>query len=190
MADETLAAESDDNPLEQLVELLVYAPIGLIYEYPDVLPKLIKRGKSQVQLAKFAGQMAIKQQQAKGQMGGGDSPVPSVPSELLVETLAKLITDVGAMVGLAPPQGGSSGAPPNESVPAPVVEAEQPDQHITAGPNTTRLPIDGYDKMTAKEVLSLLEDLTRPQLARVRDHEQSNRNRKTVLAKIDRLVEP
>ncbi len=189
MADETLAAESDDNPLEQLVELLVYAPIGLIYEYPDVLPKLIKRGKSQVQLAKFAGQMAIKQQQAKGQRGG-ESPVPSVPSELLVETLAKLITEVGAMVGLAPPQGSSSGTPPKESAPVAVVKAEPSDQHTTAGTITTRLPIDGYDEMTAKEVLSLLEDLTRPQLARVRDHEQSNRNRKTVLAKIDRLVEP
>ena len=70
-----MAPDPEDNPLEQLIELLIYAPIGLLYEYPEVLPRLIKRGRSQVQLAKFAGQLALKQQQHRsGQATHDESP--------------------------------------------------------------------------------------------------------------------
>jgi len=59
----------DENPLDQLIDLFVYAPVGLLYEYPDVLPKLIKRGKSQVQVAQVLAKLAMG---GRGGAPGGD----------------------------------------------------------------------------------------------------------------------
>jgi hypothetical protein len=201
-----MSPQSDDNPLEQLVELLVYAPIGMLYEYPDVLPRLIKKGRSQVQLAKFAGQLAMRQQQQKSRESSGNgtgSSTPSVSPDILVEGIARLITEIGSMVGLAPPHGQSSSpaepSPPTEhsQPPSAAPATEQPEKggHANESPatsvpprHTAKLPIANYDKLTAKEVIFLLDDLTVSQLKRVHRYEQEHRNRKTVLTKIDRLL--
>ncbi len=94
--------EPEKSPADQLIELLVYAPVGLIYEYGDVLPQLVKRGKSQVQLAKVMGQMAAKQGQQ------------SVDGALLdvAGSVAKGITEVGALLGLAPSTKDEASPPP------------------------------------------------------------------------------
>ena len=194
--------QADENPLESLIELFVYAPIGMLYEYPEVLPKLIKKGRSQVQLAKFFGQMAAQQRgtsisepamrsaEAAGSAG-------AQAADVLAKAAARFVTELGAQVGLAPPSGASAGHPaPTEPAP----EAEPGYQATETGrtdsapaadsapTKTARLPIARYDDLTAKEVIGLLEDLTHGQLTRVRDHEAANRRRKTVLAKIDRLL--
>ena len=49
------------------------------------------------------------------------------------------------------------------------------------------LPIAGYDELTAREIVGLLDELTTAQRQRIRVHEESNRQRKTVLGKLDRL---
>ena len=189
-----MANEADDNPLDQLLDLFVYAPVGMLYEYPEVLPKLIKRGKSQVQLAKFVGQMALKQQQ-------GSRELPSISPELAADVVGRLITEIGSVIGLAPPKDsplwGPTSGTDTEADSSPDAAADEPDRgsagqgrrDADGGPKTTeRLPIAKYDELTAKDVIFLLDDLTAGQLERVRRHEQSNRNRKTVLAKIDRLL--
>ncbi len=180
--------QAEDNPLEQLIELFVYAPIGMLYEYPDVLPQLIKKGRSQVQLAKFFGQMATRQR--PGSNPSGDAS-PAQAADVLAKLAARLITEVGSQIGLAPPSGQASSGPSMAVPSEPVAEAESPvDVETDHGlpEQTGRLPIARYDELTAKEIIGLLEDLTHNQLIRVRDHETANRNRKTVLAKIDRLA--
>ena len=192
-----MTSETDDNPLEQLIELFVYAPIGMLYEYPDVLPRLIKKGKSQVQLAKFFGQMAARQRGASaGETVGGAADVGAQTADAVAGLAARFVTELGSQLGLAPPSGATSTAASTTGIPA----ARPHDSTNTAGSEsgpepeasdlpakTVRLPIAGYDDLTAKEIIGLLEDLTGDQLIRVRDHEAANRNRKTVLAKIDRL---
>ncbi|MEM7142293.1 MAG: hypothetical protein AAF548_14820 [Actinomycetota bacterium] len=50
---------SDDDPLaEQLLDLFVYAPIGLALEARELLPKLADRGRGQVALTRLAGKVA------------------------------------------------------------------------------------------------------------------------------------
>jgi polyhydroxyalkanoate synthesis regulator phasin len=49
-------------------------------------------------------------------------------------------------------------------------------------------PIDGYDDLTAAQVIDRLDGLTPADLRVVRDHERRNANRKTVLAAIERNV--
>jgi hypothetical protein len=49
-------------------------------------------------------------------------------------------------------------------------------------------PISGYDDMTAAQVNARLDDLTAAELRLVRDHEQRNANRKSVLAAVERKL--
>ena len=58
---------ADDNktPVDQLLDLFVYAPLGLALTARDQLPALIEKGRSQVNqqttLAKMMGQFAVKE---------------------------------------------------------------------------------------------------------------------------------
>lgn len=157
------------RPVDQLVELFVYAPVGLVYEYQDVLPKLIRRGKSQIQIAKLLGTMAAKQGQkaVEGRIEGA--------LDVASSSVAQGITDVGARVGLAPDP-----ATRRRSVNEPV---------DTSSPDDRPLPIAGYDELTAKKIIALLPDLNGAQRTRVASYEASNRARKTVLAKLTSLAE-
>lgn len=190
-------AEQDEqpNPVDQLVDLFVYAPVGLLYEYQDVLPKLVKRGKSQVKLARVVGQMA---------MNRGSADSFNVLAEGLAGMVARQITDIGAAIGLAPSEESDESPedrqppPPTAALPpGPAADgaAEDLDTGNEAGrdtaasePEARPLPIARYDDLTAKEVIELLGDLEPTQLGRIRSHESSGKARKTVLAKIDRLV--
>ena len=172
MADEN----EPQSQLEQLLELFVYAPVGMIYEYEEVLPKLVRRGKSQVQLAKVLGQMAAKkgQEGLDGAVGGAAGGVAGV--------VAQGITELGTKVGLAPSEQERALFVPDGS--------EEPDSATPEEPTpSSALPIAGYDGLKANEVVPLLGDLTPAQRDRVAKHEVANRNRKTVLAKLDRLAE-
>ena len=50
-------------------------------------------------------------------------------------------------------------------------------------------PINGYDEMNVDEVTSQLDGLSEAELRRVRNYEQGNKNRETVIAEIDRRLE-
>ncbi len=50
--------------------------------------------------------------------------------------------------------------------------------------------IPGYDDLSASQVIGLLEDLESSELARVADHEQRGRGRRTILGRIAQLQEP
>ncbi len=49
-------------------------------------------------------------------------------------------------------------------------------------------PIAGYDDLTAAEVGERLNDLSAPELRKVRDYERRNANRKSVLQNIERKL--
>lgn len=48
----------EENLGEQLLDIFVYAPIGLLLEAKDLIPKLADRGRGQVALAQLAGRVA------------------------------------------------------------------------------------------------------------------------------------
>lgn len=58
---------NDDEQLtEQLLDLFVYAPIGLALEARELIPKLADRGRGQVALARLAGTVAGRQRHQHG----------------------------------------------------------------------------------------------------------------------------
>ncbi len=181
------------SPTDQLLELLVYAPVGMIYEYEDVLDKVVKRGKSQLQLARLIGKMAAKRGQNELEENVGEV------LETAAMTVARGITQFGQAVGLAPADSSETSQateespsaeppPPPKKAPAKKAPAKKArPKKETATKSGSPLPIAGYDDLKAKDIVDLVEDLSPTQRARVRTHEADNRARKTILAKIDRL---
>src|SRR5215213_2399479 len=59
------------NPAEQLLDLLVYAPLGLLMEARDLVPKLADKGRqrmgAQVTVARMIGEMAVRQGQRRAE---------------------------------------------------------------------------------------------------------------------------
>lgn len=195
--DKSSETQVDKSTVDQLVDLFVYAPVGMIYEYSEVLPQLVKRGKSQVQLAKVFGQMAANQT---------PDSTDAVTGQVLgfaADTVARGITEFGALIGLAPEKPSEDGAKPATRAQArPKTQAKpkaqgrskaqtrpkaQASSTATKTSPSARLPIAGYDKLKAKDIVPLLGDLTAQQRNRIKAHEAASRNRKTILAKLDRL---
>ena len=182
-------AEEKETPdiLEQARDAFVYAPLGLLYEYDDVMAQLVRRGKSQVQLAKLFGKMTSNREQV-------EKGVTDVADEFS-SFLAKGFVELGQFLGLAPDTECGPENPAKESVPATPAKVPKavnknvaPDAGTTGAPKRSKtLPIAGYDSLTAKDIIRLLGDLSANQRKTIRAHEEKNRARKTVLSKLDRL---
>jgi hypothetical protein len=83
----------DDRLVEQILDLVVYAPLGLALEARELLPKLADRGRGQVALARLAGKVAADRgqsdirtfiEQITGSVGtalAGDTGDPPVPDD-------------------------------------------------------------------------------------------------------------
>jgi len=176
--------EQDQDPIDQLVDLFVYAPIGLLYEYDEVMERLVKRGKSQVQLARVVGQLAM-----SGRRAAGDAnDVADVASTVVT----KVVTELGTLFGMSAEQS-TPEAPSTDPRQPTAGEADEPPT-VVATPELAEpaesapsMPIANYDDLKAKEIIPLLGSLSEEQRAVVRVHETGNRARKTVLAKLDRL---
>lgn len=200
-----MASKEKDEDLD-LLDVMLYAPVGFLYEYRKVMPQLVKKGRSQMQLGMFIGRMAA----SKGSAGAERAAADALTT--MATIAARGITEFGQAVGLAPPEdeappvevttelppppdAGQSSAPKDTPATKPAGKksvskksaGKKSASKKAAAPKGPRLPIAGYDELTAREVVALVGDLTAPQRARLRKHEEANRNRKTILAKLDRL---
>lgn len=106
--------ESEKSPVEQAVETLVYAPIGLLFEGASLLPQLVEKGRMQVTMARMVGQFAVKQ---------GQSEAAKVASKLQ-DQAAGVLDFIGGTVG-AGPVVDEVPPPPAEPLPAVAPEAEK-----------------------------------------------------------------
>jgi hypothetical protein len=177
----TSKAGDDETPpgVNQLLDMFIYAPIGMLYEYPEVLPQLVKKGKSQVQLAKVMGEFAIRKGQADPAAFASEGFASAGGA------IAKLITELGEMFAESQGSNGAGERRSGSTSESAAIEAKA--SVVSPNKPTSRLPIANYDKLTAREIVGLLSDITPAQRARVRAHETQNRARKTVLSKLDQL---
>lgn len=175
---------TEQNPLEHAVEqaldAFVYAPIGLIFDGPSLFPKLVEKGRNQVQVARMMGQFTV-------QMGQGEATKRVTQAQdQLREALAS--------IGVVPPP------PPPTSAPAPAETAATPPAPTTEKPAAEKAPakrapasapdavgIPDYDSLSASQVVSRLRGLGPDELAAVRDYESATRARKTILNKVAQL---
>ena len=169
------------TPLDNVLELALFAPLGLALTARDHLPDLIARGRqqvtSQVTLARMMGQYAVKE---------GEKDLRK-RVEGLTETLGNLGILPEPMPAPAPP-------PPEAALDGP------PATHRANGssngkaadaPDVPRsraeLSIPGYDTLSASQVVQRLAGLSPEELEDVRDYESGTRGRRTILSKIAQL---
>ncbi|HEX8802994.1 MAG TPA: hypothetical protein VF743_02335 [Acidimicrobiales bacterium] len=193
---------SDDEtkgPIEQAVEALVYAPIGLFFEAPTLLPKLIEQGKIHARNARLFGQFAVEHGQGELRRRLGD--LEEQAGELL-RTLG-VTHDADAVVGPpgargAPGTGAAAtnGAAARDLDAIPVTPDGSGDSAIVAaaafvaagtGPSVDELAIPDYDSLSASQVVTRLPGLTLDELEAVRAYEVAHRGRKTILNKVAQL---
>lgn len=162
-----MTEDSRRQPLEQALDLLVYAPLGLASMVQDQLPGLVERGRSrfsgQVALAKTVGQlMAAQARRESGKV-----------SSRLGETVSAM--------GF----GGSDGSTATKARPSAVVRPPAATQA-----SADALAIPSYDSLSASQVVARLAALSADELEAIRVYESETRARKSVLTRIAQLQSP
>ena len=191
--------DDDRTPLDQVVDhaadLFVYAPIGLFFEGPSLLPKLAEKGRVHARNARLFGQFAVRHGEAevRRRVGGLEEQATGLLR------LFGLVDDADG--GPPPTEGRSAGAPAASPAHAPAVAARRtetaeapvtvPDAsgngHAPPPPAVAELAITDYDSLSASQVVTRLEGLTVAELEAVRVYEAAHRGRKTILNKVAQL---
>jgi hypothetical protein len=187
------------TPIDSVVELALFAPLGLALTARDHLPDLIARGRqqvtSQVTLAKMMGQFAVKE---------GEKDLRK-----RVEGLSQTLSDLGILPEPNPaPVAATPATAPSVPTPPPEVEVDVPGASSAATANGSSngsangatkdagdiavrsradLSIPGYDTLSASQVVQRLAGLSAEELEDVRDYEAGTRGRRTILSKIAQL---
>lgn len=178
------------KPVDQLLDLVVYAPLGLLLNLDEVVPQLVEKGRQQVVMARMFGRFAVEQ-------GGAEAKKRTAG---LQDRAAGFVGQFGGLGGAGqeadPPMATAPAATPPPTPPAPAAPAEEiipvtvePDDGAgaPAGPDEDELAVPGYDSLSASQVVPRLAGLSGAELEGVRRYEVAHRGRKTILAKIDQL---
>jgi hypothetical protein len=167
---------SDDRPpIEQILDVVLYAPIGVALEVQRRLPELVRDGRRQAEqrvvLARFIGKMAVHvgRQELEKRMTALRQPPPS----------AATVVDATATDTPTP-------TPTPESTPADVAASEGSGAEVSLV-SVDDLPIAGYDSLSASQVVGRLAALTVDELDAVESYETAHRSRRTILAKVAQL---
>ena len=178
------------RPFDQAIDLFMYAPLGFVLEAPELLPKLIERGRRQVDMARVLGRFAVE----KGEARAGKQL--SKLQEQAAATLA------GLGLAFAQPEQRSStstaAGPTASSATAedlawapdatpPTTDGAGREVVVVAATDPSRLAIPDYDSLAASQVIPRLGGLSTKELEAVRVYEAAGRGRKTILNKIAQL---
>ncbi|HEY5110155.1 MAG TPA: hypothetical protein VII96_11155 [Acidimicrobiales bacterium] len=206
--DTTDGDTAEDQPLsERFLDLFVFLPTGLIVTVAEELPKLAERGRArlgvQVNSARAVGHFAVKagttelKKRSEGLKRSSDAPSGGTaggptPSGSAAPTRKTPRTPAaGAPPRLRtipyppdrPAPGATPTAAPEGPTPAPVRKV---DAHI---PDVASLAIPGFDTLSASQVVQRLDGLSRTELVAVRAYETSTRGRRTILSRVDQLLD-
>lgn len=154
-----MTPKAEDDIEERLLDLFVYAPLGLVLEARELIPRLAERGRGQVALTRLAATVGAKQAESQ--------------FRAMVDDLADLVS---GMVSTRCEPGHSADTAPTEEPPEPVPDSASP------------FPIDDYDERTAAEIVDLLTDLSAEELRLVDAYEEAQRNRVTIRNRIRRRL--
>ena len=183
----------DKNPVEQALDVLLYAPLGLVFSAGELFPKLVEKGRSQIGVAKMIGQFAVQQGQTEA------NKVFDRASKQAMATLEQLAGRPTSNGSAPAPASSNGAAAANGAAPAPVssapssvvelhaVAAEAAVATPTSGPEAAALAIPDYDSLSASQVLPRLTGLSIEELEAVRAYEAAHRGRKTILNRVAQL---
>jgi hypothetical protein len=158
-----MSRPEDRGATDALLNLLVYAPIGLLLDAESLTPELARRGRQHSAAARQIGEMAVRRGMRR-----------------LDEVIAQVNEN-------SPPEGDVDGA--ETSPQADDADQQQPHSPKPTAPaiSADGLAIPDYDLLAASQVVKRLGGLTEAELEAVRAYEAATRDRRTILHKIARL---
>lgn len=172
------------TPLDRLLDLAVYGPLGLALAARDLLPELAERGRRQLEArfaaARMVGRLAVKEGTRQ--------------ADRAVRRLTDQAEAVVRETGLVPPVRAPAVDDPDAGTATWDDErsAVTDDPLSAAAPETPpldpgELSIPGYDTLSASQVVQRLPGLSPEELEAVRTYELAGRARKTILHKVAQL---
>lgn len=174
----------DKTPLDHLVDqaadLFVFAPIGLFFEGPALLPKLAEQGRVHARNARLFGQFAVRHGEAELRRRVGDIEEQAEG----VLRMFGLLPEDEPLAGERQPAGAAGATPADGPISG---NGHAPARAEPAGLAVDELAIPDYDSLSASQVVTRLDGLTAPELEAVRSYESANRGRKTILNKVAQL---
>jgi hypothetical protein len=177
-----VSEHEDKTPVDQIADLLVYAPIGLFFEAPSLLPKLAEQGRVHTRNARLFGQFAVRHGEAevRRRLAGFEEQTTGLLKALgVLPDDREVHEDLEDTDGAAPVSDRVTiGTDRQQAAPAPAEPA---------GPDVADLAITDYDSLSASQVVTRLPGLTLDELEAVRAYEMAHRGRKTILNKIAQL---
>jgi hypothetical protein len=198
-----------DERVGRALDVLVYAPLGLGLWLRDLAPSvidtLVSRGRAEVDRRQVQAQQHVTTARSTGEVALAFG-VPKLraraerqvraqvdavrqQADRLVENISAARSNGKTTTGTAP-----AATPPPRHAPAPDAAPVDGATAASAEPaeprsaSSAHLPIPGYDALSASQVVERLAGLGADDLHAVRDYETSNRNRRTILGKIDQLA--
>jgi hypothetical protein len=184
--------EDDTNLNERLLDVLVYAPIGLVLTAVEEFPRMAERGRNRlgvrVSSARAMGHLVVvaggkelhRRSNGVLRRPGRAPAAPPAPDPTPGPGLHSVSTEPATT---APPHvtNGSTVPPPGTPSPGPRVSSHVPD--------ASDLAIPAYDTLSASQVVQRLDGLSRGQLVAARAYEDGTRGRRTILSRIDQLLD-
>jgi hypothetical protein len=202
-------SDDDKSPIDQALDLFVYAPLGFALSFREFSKQAAEKGRQQVQVAKMMGQFAAQMagQQAEQKLsgarkqaeevvgsflpgGGRPSHVPAAPAPAPAPKPAAATTAATAehVQTSAPPSTAPVTAPADPSVRTTTPDVPRtPPASSTPAPGAATLAIPAYDTLSASQVVQRLAGLSADELEAVRAYETAGRARKTILNKVEQL---
>ena len=184
-------SDDDKTPIDQFVEgaadVFVYAPIGLFFEGPSLLPRLARQGRVHANNARLFGQFAVKHGEAEVRRRLGEVEQQAVGWLKLFGLVPDERATGDAADRTTAPTGAASGDGPTDPAPVTRLEAAWGNGDTARLPDVGDLAIPGYDSLSASQVVTRLDGLGADELEAIRAYEAAHRGRKTILNKVAQL---
>jgi hypothetical protein len=214
MAD-TPDERDDDQPLsERFLDLFVFLPTGVAVTLAEELPRLAERGRErlgvQVNSARAVGRFVVHagSHELKKRSEGlkrtssadtGRTARPSAPPAATGTTAGRpprlrsipRPPTVDSPAPVERPAPGPAVAPPETTPSAATTTTASAPARPAGGnvPDVASLAIPGFDTLSASQVVQRLDGLGRSELVAVRAYETSRRGRRTILSRVDQLLD-
>jgi hypothetical protein len=197
--------DTGDRPLnERILDLLVFVPAGFATSVMEELPKLAVRGREHLEVrvssARSVGEFVVKAshdelvRRSERLLHRDRSASDRAAAPHTDESAPAAAGPTGVVPDPSPvaPTGVVSDPSPTGPVPSPVESVPAPAAPTTGNghvPPVATLAIPGFDTLSASQVVQRLDGLTRGQLVAVRAYESSTRGRRTILSRVDQLLD-
>jgi len=146
------------DPVKQLLNLFLYAPLGLLARGSEEYPDLVKRGRANATNARAVGSFALSMGNTKAKA-----------------RMAEAESHFGEFLRIISASADKKMNPVSKDV------------HVGEVLTSVNDIIADYDTLSASVIVKSLANLDSPSLTRLEDYERVGRNRVTVLNRISQL---